>query len=86
MKNRTHLVWIDLEMTGLDIESCHIIEIAAIVTDKNLNILAESPAIAIHQSDEILDTMNTWCKKTHGASGLTERVKSSGYSVADAEA
>ena len=80
-----NLIWIDLEMTGLDINNCHIIEIAAIVTDDKLNILAESPAIAIHQSDEILASMNEWCIKTHGDSGLTARVKESTTSVTKAE-
>ena len=83
MKN--NLVWIDLEMTGLEIDECHIIEIAAIITDPNLNILAESSAIAIHQSDEILANMNLWCLKTHAESGLTERVRQSTISTAEAE-
>ena len=65
------LVWIDLEMTGLDPETDHIIEIASLITDGDLNIIAEGPEIVIHQSDEVLDGMNEWCVKQHGESGLT---------------
>lgn len=85
MENIRNLVWIDLEMTGLEIESCHIIEIAAIVTDADLNIVAESEAIAIYQPDEIMSAMNQWCQKTHNASGLVQRVKDSRISVIEAE-
>ncbi len=81
----TNLIWIDLEMTGLIPESDVIIEIATIVTDKELNILAEGPNLAIHQSDEILAGMDEWNTSHHGASGLTERVRKSEYSTADAE-
>ena len=80
-----NLVWIDLEMTGLDPQSCVILEIATIVTDKELNVLAEGPVIAVHQSDELLNGMDEWCTKTHGESGLTQRCKESKYSVLDAE-
>ncbi len=72
-----NLVWIDLEMTGLFPETDVILEIATIVTDKNLTILAEGPVIAIHQSDEILDNMDPWCVDVHGKSGLTARCKAS---------
>ena len=78
MENIQRLIWLDLEMTGLDIETCHIIEIAAIITDVELNIVAESNAIAIYQPDEIMANMNTWCQKTHQASGLIERIKEIG--------
>lgn len=76
-KNDDNLIWVDLEMTGLDPETDVVIEIATIVTDKDLNVLAEGPVIAIHQSDEVLDNMNEWCVVQHGKSGLTERVRQS---------
>ncbi len=84
-KNEQNLLWIDLEMTGLSEEIHHIIEIASIVTDAELNILAEGPNLAIYQPDEILDLMDEWCVNTHGASGLTERVRSSKTSLEEAE-
>jgi oligoribonuclease len=79
-----NLVWIDLEMTGLDPETCVVMEIASIVTDAQLNILAQGPVIAIHQSDEILENMDEWCVKTHGSTGLTQRCKDSKISVEQA--
>lgn len=84
--NENNLIWIDLEMTGLDPEQHCIIEIATIVTDAQLNVLAEGPVIAVHQSDEELAKMDEWCTTTHGNSGLTERVKQSSVSLAEAEA
>ncbi|MDX8407176.1 MAG: oligoribonuclease [Mariprofundaceae bacterium] len=81
-----HLVWMDLEMTGLDPEVDVILEIATIITDGDLNIVAEGPNIAIHHPDAILDNMNEWCKEHHGDSGLTQRVKASTISTAEAEA
>ena len=81
-----NLVWIDLEMTGLDTANDHSIEIARIVTDAELHILAEGPVIAVHQPDAVLERMDDWNRRTHGESGLIERVRSSGHSVADAEA
>ncbi len=75
--DKQNLIWIDLEMTGLDPEQERIIEIATIVTDKNLNILAEGPVLAVYQSDELLGKMSEWCTKTHTANGLVERVKQS---------
>lgn len=72
-----NLIWIDLEMTGLDPEKERIIEIATIVTDTNLNILAEGPVFAINQPVALLDAMDNWNTKQHNASGLVERVKSS---------
>jgi len=80
-----NLIWIDLEMTGLDPNSDLIIEIATIVTDKNLNIIDEGPAIVIHQSDEAMDGMDEWCTNQHGKSGLTDRVKNSAISEETAE-
>ncbi|WP_150465353.1 oligoribonuclease [Francisella sp. SYW-2] len=85
MQSTDNLIWIDLEMTGLDVDSCAIIEIATIITDKDLNIIAEAEPIAIHQSDEILNTMNEWCIKVHGETGLTQRVKDSKTSLKEAE-
>jgi len=77
LKNDTNLIWLDLEMTGLNVELNRIIEIATIVTDKDLNILAEGPVFAIHQSEEVLALMDNWNIKQHGNSGLTERVRNS---------
>lgn len=84
--NEFNLVWVDMEMTGLDPDNDRIIEIAVIVTDSELNVLAEGPVFAIHQSDETLDKMDAWNKGTHGRSGLIERVKASTVTEADAEA
>ncbi len=80
-----NLIWIDLEMTGLEPKTDLIIEIATIVTDKDLNILAEGPMLAVHQSDEILNGMDEWCTTQHGKSGLTQRVKDSTMNEAMAE-
>lgn len=84
MQNERNLLWIDLEMTGLDEDVHHIIEIASIITDKDLNILAEGPNLAIHQPEEILALMDDWCQTTHGNSGLTARVQESSVSIEDA--
>ena len=82
----TNLVWIDLEMTGLDPENDRIIEIATIVTDSQLNELAEGPVIAIQQPRAIMDAMDAWNTRQHGKTGLTERVLASEVTVAEAEA
>jgi len=84
--NEFNLVWVDMEMTGLDPDTDRIIEVAAVVTDANLNILAQGPVFAIHQPDEVLDRMDAWNKGTHGRSGLIDRVKASTITEADAEA
>lgn len=81
-----NLIWIDLEMTGLDPDKDLIIEIATVVTDKNLNILAEGPVFAVHQSDAALAAMDEWNQTHHGQSGLIQRVKGSQISDAEAEA
>lgn len=86
MQNPQNLIWIDLEMTGLDPEKDVIIEMATIVTDSELNVLAEGPVIAVHQSDELLAGMDEWCTRTHGESGLTQRVRDSQIDTAQAEA
>ncbi|NOQ81144.1 MAG: oligoribonuclease [Methylophaga sp.] len=84
-KSKKNLIWIDLEMTGLDTNNDYIIEIATIVTDGDLNVLAEGPMIAIHQSDEILDAMDEWNTKQHGKSGLVDRIKATRVTEAEAE-
>lgn len=80
-----NLIWIDLEMTGLSPEENTIIEIATVVTDSDLNIIAEGPEIIIHESKENMDSMDEWCVKHHGESGLTDRVIASTISCAQAE-
>ncbi len=79
------LVWIDLEMTGLDIDNCSIIEIATVLTDRNLNLISEGPNLAIQCSEEELAAMDEWNTSHHNASGLVERVRSSEYSMSAAE-
>lgn len=84
-QNPNNLIWIDLEMSGLDTTGDVIIEIATVVTDSELNTLAEGPVFAIHQSDDILNGMDDWNTKQHGNSGLTERVKNSTINEVEAE-
>ncbi len=80
-----NLVWLDLEMTGLEPEKDFILEIATVVTDGELNVLAEGPCLAIHQPDDILTGMDPWCVDQHGKSGLTVRCRDSKVSVLDAQ-
>ncbi|MGB5179755.1 MAG: oligoribonuclease [Gammaproteobacteria bacterium] len=84
-QDANNLIWIDLEMTGLDTNNDKIIEIATIVTDAQLNILAEGPMLAIHQSSEVLNGMDEWNTRQHGLSGLVERVSNSTLDEAEAE-
>jgi oligoribonuclease len=83
--NDTHLVWVDMEMTGLRPEVDRIIEVAVVVTDGNLEVLAQGPVLAIHQPDAVLAAMDAWNTATHGRSGLTERVRTSTVTEAEAQ-
>ena len=84
-KQSKRLIWIDLEMTGLDTQTDTIIEIATVVTKPNLEIVAEGPNLAIHQSDSVLNQMDNWNKTQHEKSGLIDRVRNSNISLKDAE-
>jgi oligoribonuclease len=83
-RNDQNLIWLDMEMTGLEPATDRIIEIAVVITDAQLTVRVEGPVIAIHQTDAVLDTMDAWNRGTHGRSGLTDRVKAS--TVGEAEA
>ena len=83
-KNELNLIWIDLEMTGLDPLKERIIEIATVVTDSELNVLAEGPSVVINQPDSLLSKMDDWNTRQHGGSGLTERVRTSQISESEA--
>ena len=85
VSDRGNLVWIDLEMTGLEPDEHVIIEIASLITDSQLRVLAEGPALAIHQPESVLERMDEWCTTTHTASGLVERVRASRIDAASAE-
>jgi oligoribonuclease len=85
LSRKDNLIWIDLEMTGLNPDRNRIIEIATVVTDKELTVLAEGPVLAIHQSDELLVGMDEWNTRQHANSGLTERVRESHVSESEAE-
>lgn len=84
--NPTHLLWLDMEMTGLSPETDRIIELAIVVTDADLNTVAEGPVLVVHQPDEVMNAMDNWNKGTHGKSGLIDRVKASQLNEAEAEA
>ncbi|WP_255987285.1 oligoribonuclease [Chitinolyticbacter albus] len=82
-QDANHLIWLDMEMTGLDPQNDRIIELAVIVTDSNLNLIAEGPVWVVHQPDAVLDGMDDWNKNTHGRSGLIDKVKASTLSEDD---
>jgi len=84
-QDANHLVWLDMEMTGLDPDRDRILEVAVVVTDARLGAVAEGPVLVVHQADRVLDAMDDWNRTTHGRSGLVERVRASGLSEADAE-
>jgi len=84
-RDRSNLVWIDLETTGLSVGRCAILEIASLVTDKDLTIVEEGPDLVIHQPDEVLDRVDPWCEKQHGFSGLIESSRASDISLREAE-
>ncbi len=84
-QDQNHLIWLDMEMTGLDPERDRIIELAVVITNARLEIVAEGPVIAVHQPDPVLDAMDEWNRNTHGRSGLIERVKASEVDEARAE-
>ncbi|EGC34087.1 hypothetical protein DICPUDRAFT_56059 [Dictyostelium purpureum] len=79
------IVWVDLEMTGLDITKDCILEMACIITDSELNIIEKGPELVIHRSNEVLESMNSWCIDHHGKSGLTDRVKNSKITIEEAQ-
>jgi oligoribonuclease len=83
--DKTPLVWIDMEMSGLVPERDRILEVAMVVTDAELNTIAEAPVYVLHQSDEVLDGMDSWNKSTHGKSGLVDKVRESRLTEADVE-
>ncbi|OGA16419.1 MAG: oligoribonuclease [Betaproteobacteria bacterium RIFCSPLOWO2_12_FULL_63_13] len=84
-QDQNNLIWIDMEMTGLSPDADRIIEVAVVITDSQLVILAEAPVLVIHQEDMVLDSMDAWNTGTHGRSGLIEKVRTSALAEADAE-
>ena len=84
--NPTHLLWLDMEMTGLSPDTDRIIELAIVVTDAELNTVAEGPVLVVHQPDAVMDAMDSWNKGTHGKSGLIDRVRASQLNEAEVEA
>ena len=85
-QDKSFLTWLDMEMSGLNPDSDRILELAVVITDANLQTVAESPVLVVHQSDAVLDGMDAWNKGTHGKSGLIDKVKASTLADADAEA
>ena len=84
--DQNNLIWLDMEMSGLLPDADRILELAAVVTDAELNVLAESPVLVVHQSDAVLDGMDAWNKGTHGRSGLIDKVKASTLTEEEASA
>jgi len=84
-QDQNNLVWMDLEMTGLDPDRDRVIEVAIVITDSQLNTLAEAPVLVVHQSDAVLDAMDQWNKSTHARSGLIDKVKASVLNESDIE-
>ena len=84
--DKTPLVWVDMEMSGLVPERDRVLEVAMVVTDADLNVLAEAPVYVVHQPDEVLDAMDSWNKSTHGKSGLVDKVRASTFTEAEVEA
>jgi oligoribonuclease len=84
-RRKAPLVWLDLEMSGLDPERCVILEIATIITDSELRVVAAGPDLVVHQPDHVLEAMDDWCKEQHGKSGLVAAVRASTISLAEAE-
>jgi len=85
-QDNNNLIWVDMEMSGLQPDTDVVLELAVVITDAQLNVLAESPVFVVHQSDAVLDGMDDWNKGTHGKSGLIDKVKASTLTEADAEA
>jgi len=84
-QNQNYLIWLDMEMTGLNPDSDRIIEVAMVITDADLEVIVESPVLVVHQADSVLDGMDAWNKSTHGKSGLIDKVKASTLDEATAE-
>ncbi|MCW5625340.1 MAG: oligoribonuclease, partial [Burkholderiales bacterium] len=84
--NAAHLIWLDMEMSGLSPDTDRILEVAMIITDADLNVVAQAPVLVVHQSDAVLDGMDAWNRSTHGKSGLIDRVKASPFTESDVEA
>ncbi len=85
MENNNRLIWMDLEMTGLQSETDRILEIATVITDTELKVVEQGPELVIFQNDEILDNMNDWCKEHHSKSGLVDKIKASKINEIEAE-
>lgn len=85
-KDRQNLVWVDLETSGIDVETKVILEVAMVITDKDLSVIAEGPELVIYQPDDVLERLDSWCKKQHRASGLIDEVRRSSTTLEQAEA